>query len=329
MCAVDMEAPRSHVTGSRWRPRSAAASGRAPVVAAGMGAQGFRVASSVDIVATDPFVEMALEYPAVAVRFIKVTMLFGSLTSAAVALCPTAFLVRYWVAWGLCERPLRWWLVGNALLQAAQVPLRLTFFLQVRSAEHRGEGVARRLATLATTWAWKASKLISLLTYGWLILGTVWALNSGNCNSSPWLRSITVAVLSITLVRIIWASLSFRAFFPQVVHQDDPPNAVGAMPEEIAALPTLRFTATSSAGGDGQDIKDCGGGDDSTGCVVCLSEYIEGDILRRLPCGHQFHVACGDTWLNRSKRCPLCNRSIDAPPEKSTKCSCGKRQKAQ
>lgn len=45
-------------------------------------------------------------------------------------------------------------------------------------------------------------------------------------------------------------------------------------------------------------------------CVVCLGDYEQEDKLRRLACGHIFHVECVDEWLKRHKTCPLCVRSI-------------------
>ncbi|KAI9012464.1 hypothetical protein DFJ74DRAFT_591708, partial [Hyaloraphidium curvatum] len=51
-------------------------------------------------------------------------------------------------------------------------------------------------------------------------------------------------------------------------------------------------------------------------CVICLSSYEPGDVLRRLPCGHHFHRACVDEWLGVAGRCPLCVRGVtEGPPE--------------
>ncbi|XP_020597887.1 RING-H2 finger protein ATL56-like [Phalaenopsis equestris] len=53
-----------------------------------------------------------------------------------------------------------------------------------------------------------------------------------------------------------------------------------------------------------------GGSDD---CVVCLEGFREGDWCRVLPdCKHSFHRICVDRWLERSKSCPLCRRSVAA-----------------
>ena len=36
-----------------------------------------------------------------------------------------------------------------------------------------------------------------------------------------------------------------------------------------------------------------------TSCCVCLNEMEIGNIVRKLPCEHYFHVECIDKWLER------------------------------
>uniref|UniRef100_A0A2P2IYQ3 RING-type domain-containing protein n=1 Tax=Rhizophora mucronata TaxID=61149 RepID=A0A2P2IYQ3_RHIMU len=49
----------------------------------------------------------------------------------------------------------------------------------------------------------------------------------------------------------------------------------------------------------------------STGCTVCLTEFSEGDWLRKLGCGHTFHKDCLDKWLQRFlATCPLCRTKV-------------------
>ncbi len=51
-------------------------------------------------------------------------------------------------------------------------------------------------------------------------------------------------------------------------------------------------------------------GPDTDSCVICLDDYGQGATVRTLACGHAFHVACIDTWLERKDTCPLCKASI-------------------
>lgn len=46
-------------------------------------------------------------------------------------------------------------------------------------------------------------------------------------------------------------------------------------------------------------------------CCVCLCEYAKGEELAKLSCGHQFHLNCLSTWLQNSKKCPLCLQDVD------------------
>lgn len=46
-------------------------------------------------------------------------------------------------------------------------------------------------------------------------------------------------------------------------------------------------------------------------CIICAVEYKDGDVLRILPCRHEFHSKCVDKWLRRKAFCPLCRSIID------------------
>ncbi|KAJ8390603.1 hypothetical protein AAFF_G00102090 [Aldrovandia affinis] len=45
-------------------------------------------------------------------------------------------------------------------------------------------------------------------------------------------------------------------------------------------------------------------------CSVCISEYTQGNKLRRLPCAHEFHIHCIDRWLSENNTCPICRQPI-------------------
>ncbi|VDM96987.1 unnamed protein product [Thelazia callipaeda] len=45
-------------------------------------------------------------------------------------------------------------------------------------------------------------------------------------------------------------------------------------------------------------------------CSICLEEYKEGQELRVLFCGHEFHPKCVDPWLLSNRRCPLCQYDV-------------------
>ncbi|KAK4767988.1 hypothetical protein SAY87_003129 [Trapa incisa] len=46
-------------------------------------------------------------------------------------------------------------------------------------------------------------------------------------------------------------------------------------------------------------------------CAICLAEFSSGEEIRVLPqCGHAFHVACIDKWLESHSSCPSCRRIL-------------------
>ncbi|CAL9111651.1 unnamed protein product [Musa textilis] len=46
-------------------------------------------------------------------------------------------------------------------------------------------------------------------------------------------------------------------------------------------------------------------------CRVCLSRFEPESVVNRLPCGHLFHRACLETWLDyHHATCPLCRTHV-------------------
>jgi len=51
-------------------------------------------------------------------------------------------------------------------------------------------------------------------------------------------------------------------------------------------------------------------------CYICLSEYCDGDVLRCLPCKHEYHASCVDKWLKEVHQvCPLCRANVTGKQE--------------
>ncbi|KAI8600309.1 hypothetical protein EDD21DRAFT_306735 [Dissophora ornata] len=57
---------------------------------------------------------------------------------------------------------------------------------------------------------------------------------------------------------------------------------------------------------------------DGTKCLVCMSEYEEGEDMRALKCKHGFHLECIDKWLTTgANKCPVCRTTavvMEPPP---------------
>lgn len=231
-------------------------------------------------------------------------MIFSGLGSVVVCASCAIFLVLYWSRCGGCDRPLRWWLLMHMMLQVMQIPVRFVFLAKMKTAEIAGSSLEACVSSFTASPAWRASKNVSLFTYGWFVLGIVWVVNAGGCTACPGIYRMTIAVIIQAVARAVVALVCFRLLFPQLdtAGRVEAPKVEGAEPDQISALPLVRFTTNLFS-------------EDAASCAVCLSEYELGESLRRLPCGHHFHRRCADKWLRRSKRCPLCMHAIDAECE--------------
>ncbi|BFG28477.1 hypothetical protein CerSpe_147510 [Prunus speciosa] len=79
----------------------------------------------------------------------------------------------------------------------------------------------------------------------------------------------------------------------------------GLKKEEMVALPTSTYSANLNTSPSSSSSSP------SSGCVICLVDFSDGDKIRVLPkCNHWFHVVCIDKWLLRHSSCPTCRHRL-------------------
>ncbi|KAL9689538.1 hypothetical protein QQ045_009924 [Rhodiola kirilowii] len=83
----------------------------------------------------------------------------------------------------------------------------------------------------------------------------------------------------------------------------------GMKSKAIKTIPTLNYS-------DGMNLHHL-----DTECVICLSEFAQGELVRVLPnCNHGFHVLCIDKWLSSHSSCPTCRYSLIETSQKKKNC---------
>lgn len=246
----------------------------------------------------DPLLAVVQQYPEEAAWFIKAVMFFGSVSGVVVSIPCGVFLSLYWSSCGLCNRPLRYWLLVHCILHLLQVPVRLVFLFRLCHVQRLNGDIQECVRKLTHSSAWTTSKVMSIVTYGWFILGVVWLLNSTYCKACPGLYRLTLAVICTAVVRLLVTLVMFYHSFPRWQETQQAPKPRGASEEVIDNLPLIVYSKSLL---ESREMS----------CAVCLSDFEWGDKLRKLPCGHSFHKVCIDKWLKRNKVCPLCLQDIE------------------
>ncbi|MEQ2232610.1 hypothetical protein ILYODFUR_013217 [Ilyodon furcidens] len=71
---------------------------------------------------------------------------------------------------------------------------------------------------------------------------------------------------------------------------------------DIEQLPSYRFNPNNHQS-------------EQTLCVVCMSDFESRQLLRVLPCSHEFHGKCVDKWLRANRTCPICRADASEESE--------------
>ncbi|XP_076993832.1 RING finger protein 44 isoform X4 [Tamandua tetradactyla] len=78
----------------------------------------------------------------------------------------------------------------------------------------------------------------------------------------------------------------------------------GLTKADIEQLPSYRFNPDSHQS-------------EQTLCVVCFSDFEARQLLRVLPCNHEFHTKCVDKWLKANRTCPICRADASEVPREA------------
>ncbi|XP_069773788.1 E3 ubiquitin-protein ligase RNF181 isoform X2 [Narcine bancroftii] len=74
-----------------------------------------------------------------------------------------------------------------------------------------------------------------------------------------------------------------------------------AKKEIVQNLPTLPVTPTQA--------------DRGLKCPVCLLEFEDEELVKKMPCEHFFHSGCIVPWLGKTNSCPLCRLELPTDNE--------------
>ncbi|GAB4824439.1 E3 ubiquitin-protein ligase sdir1 [Ancistrocladus abbreviatus] len=58
--------------------------------------------------------------------------------------------------------------------------------------------------------------------------------------------------------------------------------------------------------------------EDELTCTICLEQAKKGELVRTLPCLHQFHANCIDPWLRQQGTCPVCKLRVESGMQETT-----------
>ena len=121
--------------------------------------------------------------------------------------------------------------------------------------------------------------------------------------NSTTLPTSTTVPTSTTISQLPYSELIEVAFFNQPVTN----NQIGTNNnlEDIHVYPSLRTLRESSFIHNYEDLET-----DQNTCTICQDNFEYNNIVRKLNCGHIFHIGCIDVWFETNIRCPLCRGDL-------------------
>lgn len=153
------------------------------------------------------------------------------------------------------------------------------------------------------TYKWKGEELSKLLDNGTAIVANITIAS----HSRPYtnINRTSVLFVSISFVVLMIISLAWLVFYYvqrfRYIHAKDrlSRRLCSAAKKALSKIPTKHVKAEDKeVEGEGE----C--------CAICIEPFKLSEVLRILPCKHEFHKSCIDPWLLEHRTCPMCKMDI-------------------
>jgi len=161
----------------------------------------------------------------------------------------------------------------------------------------------RRPLGAVFTYKWKGEQLAALLDNGTRVQTEVTVAH--HCSMRTSINRTSVLFVSISFVVLMLISLAWLVFYYvqrfRYIHAKDrlSRRLCSAAKKALSKIPTKHIKlGDKEVQGDGE----C--------CAICIEPYRTTEVVRILPCRHEFHRGCIDPWLLEHRTCPMCKMDI-------------------
>lgn len=203
---------------------------------------------------------------------------------------------------------LKYWLrFGTILNLCAPIPKIVILRRLFKVPLNNERLIVRRLMLLVRSNVFFWNEKVSFVMYNYYIFGMSKLASGDVCGSmGSGLYRLCHFIICCFLLRL--CNLFVRFFVEYYILtrniQYDSIIDRSATVEEIAAIPVFKVTE--------QDMRELSPNEEEQWCGICLSRFVVGEEIKRLPCSekHFFHKTCTDTWLQKQSICPYCRRAL-------------------
>ncbi|XP_052902358.1 E3 ubiquitin-protein ligase goliath [Anopheles moucheti] len=130
-----------------------------------------------------------------------------------------------------------------------------------------------------------------------IIEGSRQFVTLGNINKTSVLF-VSISFIVLMIISLVWLVFYYVQRFRYLQTKDKQSKRLCSVAKRIIAK-----IPTKSIKSDDKEIdNDC--------CAICIEPYKVTDVIRVLPCKHEFHKVCIDPWLLEHRTCPMCKMDI-------------------
>uniref|UniRef100_A0A1Y1LZ18 RING-type domain-containing protein n=1 Tax=Photinus pyralis TaxID=7054 RepID=A0A1Y1LZ18_PHOPY len=153
------------------------------------------------------------------------------------------------------------------------------------------------------TYKWKGEEIAKLLENDTKVLVHM-TIASRSTSPSATINRTSVLFVSVTFIVLMIISLAWLVFYYvqrfRYIHAKDrlSKKLCNAARKALSKIPTKNIKSDDNEVQEGE----C--------CAICIEPYKISEVLRMLPCHHEFHKSCIDPWLLEHRTCPMCKMDI-------------------